>query len=118
GDVQEVPPSTAREVGVVLLAAGVVGLVVAGWALGFDPGNAHNGLLAASFTLVGLYVVRMRPGHREGWLFVATGAIHAVVFFGRQYGAHPTPLPAATWIGWLGVWPLPLAIALAGWTLM
>ncbi|HVR31659.1 MAG TPA: histidine kinase [Acidimicrobiia bacterium] len=98
-----------------LLVAMLVGY---GWFLGFHVDNAHNGLIAASFSAVGLYVVRMRPRHREGWLFVAVGAVHAVMFFGRQYGHAEGVLPAASWIGWLGVWPLPLAIALTGWTFM
>ena len=38
------------------------------------------------------------------------------MFFGRQYGFHDGALPGASWLGWLGVWPLPLAIALTGWT--
>ena len=117
-EAREEPPSRAREAGVALDALVVAGLVGGGWSLGFHLGNAHNGLLAASFTAVGLYIVRMRPGHREGWLFVAAGMLHAVVFFGRQYGAHDPPLPGATWVGWVGVWPLSLAIAVAGWALM
>lgn len=96
----------------------VATLVGAGWSLGFHLGNAHNGLLAASFTGVGLYILRMRPRHREALLFVAVGLVHAVMFFGRQHGAHAGSLPGAAWMGWLGVWPLPLALALVGWTLM
>jgi len=111
-------PSARREAAVVAVGLVVAGFVVAGWSLGFRLGNAHNGLLALSFTAVGLYVLRVRPGHREAVLFVAVGVVHAVMFFGRQYGAHDGPLPAAEWIGWLGVWPLSFAIALAGWTLM
>lgn len=117
-DAYEVPPSTAREAALAVIALGVGGLVGSGWALGFHLDNAHNGLLAVSFTAVGLYVVRMRPGHREGWLFVAVGTLQTVIFFGRQYGSHQGPLPAAEWVGWIGVWPLSLTIALAGWTLM
>ncbi|WP_426512162.1 hypothetical protein ACPPVO_16965 [Dactylosporangium sp. McL0621] len=43
-------------------------LVAGGGVLGVHVGNLHNGLIAASFTLVGLYVVRRRPGNAEGWL--------------------------------------------------
>jgi len=113
----EAPPAV-REAGLALVASAVAALVGCGWYLGFHLANAHNGLIAASWTAVGLYVVRMRPRHREGWLFVATGAVHAVMFFGRQYGLHEGPLPGASWLGWIGVWPLPLAIAVFGWTLM
>lgn len=111
-------PSAVRETGIAVVALLVATLVAYGWSLGFHLDNAHNGLIGGSFTAVGLYVVRMRPGHREGRLFVATGVVHAVMFFGRQYGLHDGALPAASWLGWVGVWPLPLAIALAGWTLM
>ncbi len=101
--------------GVALLVAT---LVAYGSFLGFRIENAHNGLIAASFSAVGLYVVRARPRHREGWLLVTVGVVHAVMFFGRQYGGTEPALPAASWVGWIGVWPLPLAIALFGWTFM
>jgi signal transduction histidine kinase len=100
------------------LGALTAALLAYGFALGLHLGNLHNGLIAASFTAVGLYVVRRRPGNREGRLFVATGVAHAVMFAARQYGLHAGPLPAASWIGWLGVWPLPLVLVLAGVTLM
>ncbi len=112
------PPSAAAEAGLVMVALLVALLVGYGWSLGFHLDNVHNGLIAASFSVMGLYVVRMRPRHREGWLLVAVGVVHAVMFFGRQYGRVAGPLPAASWIGWVGVWPLPLAIALFGWTFM
>jgi hypothetical protein len=79
-------PSAVREAGIALVALLVAALVGYGWQLGFFLENAHNGLIGGSFTAVGQYVVRMRPRHREGWLFVATGVLHAVMFFGRQYG--------------------------------
>jgi signal transduction histidine kinase len=93
-------------------------LVAGGFALGVQVSNLHNGLIAASFTAVGLYVVRRRPDNREGWLFVATGVAHAVMFAGRQYGLYPGPLPGASWIGWLGVWPLPIVLVFVGLTVM
>jgi signal transduction histidine kinase len=117
-DVCEDAPSAVREVGLGLVALVVAALVGSGWYLGFHLGNAHNGLIAASFTVVGLYIVRMRPRHRQGWLFVCIGMLHAVMFFGRQYGLHSPLLAAAPWIGWIGVWPLPLVIAVFGWSFM
>jgi signal transduction histidine kinase len=99
-------------------AAATAVLVAGGLALGPHLANLHNGLIAVSFTAVGLYVVRRRPGNREGWLFVATGVAHAVMFAGREYGRHPGPLPAASWLGWLGVWPLPLVLVLIFVTVM
>jgi signal transduction histidine kinase len=113
----EVPP-LLRETTTALGALAVAALVVAGFRLGFHVDNAHNGLIGASFTAVGLYVLRMRPRHGVGRLFLAVGIGHAVMFFGRQYGLHEGPLPGGAWIGWFGVWPLPLLIALFGWTLM
>ncbi|MFI5955942.1 histidine kinase [Cryptosporangium sp. NPDC051539] len=94
----------------------ILGLVTAGFVLGPHLGNLHNGLIAASFGAVGLYVVRRRPAVREGWLFVATGAAHAWMFAAREYGLDDRP--GATWIGWLGVWPLPLVLVLVGVTVM
>jgi signal transduction histidine kinase len=114
----DAPPSLGREIVVVGIASAVAVLVVWGWALGLHVANAHNGLIGASWTAVGLYIVRVRPHHREGWLFVAVGVGHAVMFFGRQYGLHDPVLPGASWLGWIGVWPLSLLIALFAWTLM
>lgn len=94
------------------VATGV--LVAGGLALGRHVGNLHNGLIAVSFAAVGLYVLRRRPGNREGRLFVAVGAAHAVMFAGREYALRPGPLPGASWAGWLGVWPLPLVLVLVG----
>ncbi|GLY93247.1 response regulator transcription factor [Actinoplanes sp. NBRC 103695] len=92
--------------------------VAGGFVLGPHLGNLHNGLIAASFTAVGMYVVRRRPGNREGRLFVAVGVAHAVMFAGREYGLHAGPLPGASWVAWFGVWPLPLVLVLIGVTVM
>lgn len=92
-----------------LLVSAVVVGVVLGFARGIWVGNLHNGLLALSFTLVGAYVLFQRPGHREGLLFMAAGAVEAVMFLGRQVGHSPTG-DASQWWGWLGVWPLPIAL--------
>lgn len=96
-------------------------LVIGGFSLGAYLSNLHNGLIAATFTAVGVFVVRRRPGNREGWLFVATGMAHALMFFGRQYGlasGEGDALPGATWVLWMGVWPLALVLVLTGVTLM
>ncbi|MEJ7744317.1 MAG: hypothetical protein WKF73_18335 [Nocardioidaceae bacterium] len=81
-------PSAARETGVALVGLVVGVLVGYGLWAGFHLDNLHNGLLALTFTAVGLYVVRMRPGHRVGRLFAAVGVLQAVLFFGRQYARH------------------------------
>lgn len=94
-----------------LLVGGVVVLVVSGLARGLWLANLHNGLLAAAFTAVGAYVLFQRPGHREGLLFQATGAVEAILFFGRQVGHTSSPGVDAWW-GWLGVWPTAIGLAL------
>ncbi|HEX2274396.1 MAG TPA: histidine kinase [Acidimicrobiales bacterium] len=98
-------------------------LVAGGFGLGVYMPNLHNGLIAVAFSAVGVFVVRRRPSNRVGWLFMATGLAHAVMFFGRQYGlyadAHQNDtLPLVSWVTWLGVWPLPLVLVLTGVTLM
>jgi DNA-binding CsgD family transcriptional regulator len=94
-----------------LVLGGVVILLATGIARGIWVSNLHNGLLALAFTAVGAYVSTQRPGHRLGRLFVATGAVEGVLFFGRQVG-HAPASPADRWWAWLGVWPLALALAL------
>jgi DNA-binding CsgD family transcriptional regulator len=93
----------------------LVSLVVTAVAFGLSRGlwlpNLHNGLLALSLTLVGAYVLFQRPGHREGRLFMAAGVVEGVMFLGRQVG-HTASAGTSPWWGWLGVWPLALALAL------
>ncbi|MDQ3575270.1 MAG: sensor histidine kinase, partial [Actinomycetota bacterium] len=110
---------------VVPCALGLVSalLVAGGFSLGVYMPNLHNGLIAAAFTAVGVFVVLRRPGNREGWLFIATGVAHAVMFAGRQYGFYAgthegDTLPAVSWVTWMGVWPLPLVLVLSGVTIM
>jgi signal transduction histidine kinase len=100
-----------------LIAATAGGLVVAGFGLGNDPANLHNGLIAVSSLVMGASILRFHAGHREGRLFVSVGVAHAVMFFGRQYGHHPT-YPIVRWITWLGIWPLPLVMVLVAATVM
>jgi len=94
-----------------LLASVVVVLVTIGFARGFWLSNLHNGLLALTFASVGFYVLFQRAGHRVGMLFIATGVVEAVTFFGRQVGHSPT-LDASRWWAWLGVWLVVVALAL------
>lgn len=98
-------------------------LVIGGFGFGVYLPNLHNGLIAMAFAAVGIFVVRRRPENREGWLFIATGVAHAVMFFGRQYGffaeTHEgASLPALEWLTWMGVWPLALVLVLTAVTLM
>ena len=75
-------------------------LVTFGFARGLWLPNLHNGLLAVAFAGVGAYVLFQRPGHREGILFMATGVVEAVTFFGRQFG-HSASSDSSTWWAWL-----------------
>jgi DNA-binding CsgD family transcriptional regulator len=102
---------SVRALAPLLIVSAVVVLLSFGFAKGLWLPNLHNGLLAAAFTFVGAYVLFQRPGHLEGRLFLATGTVEAVVFFGRQHG-HFTTSPGSHWWGWLGVWPTVVALAL------
>ena len=93
-----------------LVLTGVTVLVTVGFGQGWWWPNVHNGLLALTCTTVGSYVLHQRPGHREGRLLLAVGAVEAVVFVGRQV-AHLGD-GASGWWGWFGVWPVPLALGL------
>lgn len=100
-----------------LVAAATVALVLVGLLLGVHADNLHNGLLALALAAVGEAVLQRRPGQREAQLLLASGAAEAVLFLGRQVGAHPDPPgPAwvAEWVAWCGVWPLPLVLVLVG----
>ncbi len=112
------PPSLAREGSVGGLGLLVLGLVGYGATLRFDVGNLHNGLLALTFAGVGLYVLRARPGHRVGRLFVGIGVGSAIMYFGRQYGLHAPSLPGAEWLAWVSIWLVPLVMAAAGLAVM
>ncbi len=107
-------PSLAREAAVGTLGLLVLGLVGYGATLGLHISNLHNGLLALTFAGVGLYVLRARPGHRVGQLFVCLGVADAVMYFGRQYGLYSPALPGAEWLAWVSIWPVPLVMATSG----
>jgi DNA-binding CsgD family transcriptional regulator len=98
----------------------VVGLVASGLARGYWPDNIHNGVLGFSFGLVGAGVLLQRPGQREGTLFLVLGVISSVMFFGRQVGLSPSDPTTAwqEWLGWLGVWPVAVAIAATTWCVL
>ena len=107
-------PSLAREAAVGILAVLVLGLIAYGATLGFHLGNLHNALLALTFAGVGLYVLRARPGHRVGQLFVGLGVASALMYFGRQAGLHSPALPGAAWLAWMSIWLVPLVMAAGG----
>jgi hypothetical protein len=103
---------SVRGVAPLVVVSGVVVLVSFGAARGLWLPNLHNGLLALAFTLVGAYVLFQRPRHREGLLFLVTGGVEAVLYFGRQVGHSPT-WSGSRWWAWLGVWPTAIALALS-----
>jgi DNA-binding CsgD family transcriptional regulator len=94
-----------------LLVSAVVVIVAVGLSRGLWLPNLHNGLLALALTIVGAYVLFQRPGHREGLWFMAAGVVEGVMFLGRQVGHTPTS-DTSSWWGWLGVWPLVVALGL------
>ncbi|MGQ0573229.1 MAG: sensor histidine kinase [Pseudonocardia sp.] len=111
-------PSLAREAAVGTLGLLVLGLVAYGATLDFHLGNLHNGLLALTFAGVGLYVLRARPGHRVGQVFVGLGVADALMYFGRQAGLHSPALPGGAWLAWVSIWLVPLVMATAGVAMM
>lgn len=110
--VSETGTRSARGVLPLLLSSTVVVLVSFGLARGLWLSNLHNALLALSFVFVGSYVLFQRPQHTVGRLFLVTGVLTALLFLGRQIGHSPTSA-GDRWWGWLGVWPIAVAIALA-----
>jgi DNA-binding CsgD family transcriptional regulator len=110
-DVTRTDPRGLRGLLPLLLVSVAVVLVAFGLSRGVWLPNLHNALLALALPVVGTYVLFQRPGHREGLLFMAAGMVEAVMFLGRQVGHTPTS-EASRWWGWLGVWPLVVALAL------
>jgi DNA-binding CsgD family transcriptional regulator len=86
-------------------------LVAIGATRGVWWSNLHNGILGVTLSLVGAWLTAERPRSREGPLFLATGLVEAVMFAGRQVGYTATG-DIASWLGWLGVWPIVVAMLL------
>ncbi|MFK4083578.1 LuxR C-terminal-related transcriptional regulator [Kribbella sp. NPDC020789] len=101
------PASAVRDQpGLSLVAASFACLLVAaGFTRGTWWSNIHNGILGVTLSVVGAWFVAERPRSREGVLFLAAGLVEAVMFAGRQIG-HTATGTAASWLGWLGVWPI------------
>ncbi len=60
----------------------------------------------AMFATVGTVIVRRRPGHRVGWVFLAVGVLGGIADAGTSYallGAQ-RPLPLVGFSSWLGSW--------------
>jgi signal transduction histidine kinase len=109
----DVPP-LSREAAVGSVGLLVLGLVAYGATLDFHVGNLHNALFALTFAGVGLYVLRARPVHRVGQLFVGLGLAAALMYFGRQAGLHSPALPGGAWLAWVSIWLVPLVMAAGG----
>lgn len=92
-------------------ASGSCVLVAVGFTRGIWWNNIHNGILGLTLALVGAWLAVERPRSREGLLFLAAGLVEAVLFTGRQIG-HTATGAAASWLGWLGVWPIVLGMLL------
>jgi DNA-binding CsgD family transcriptional regulator len=86
-------------------------LVAVGFTQGIWWSNIHNGILGVTLSLVGAWLAVERPRSREGVLFLAAGLLEAVMFAGRQIG-HTATGTAASWLGWLGVWPIVVGMLL------
>lgn len=88
-----------------LAASAACVLVVVGLTRGMWSSNIHNGILGVTLSLVGAWLASERPRSREGALFLSAGVVEAVLFAGRQIG-HTATGTAASWMAWLGVWPI------------
>ena len=105
-------PRPARSEALSLIAASAACVLVAfGSTRGLWAGNLHNGVLGTTLSLVGAWLVVERPRSREGTLFLSAGLVEAVVFAGRQVG-HTGTGPAASWLAWLGIWPIAVGLLL------
>ncbi len=104
--------SPARKGVLPLVVASVACVLVAvGFTRGLWPSNLHNGILGITLSLVGAWLASERPRNREGILFLSAGVVEAVVFVGRQVG-HTATGTTASWLAWLGVWPIAVGMML------
>jgi DNA-binding CsgD family transcriptional regulator len=95
----------------VAAASGACVLVAVGFTRGIWWSNIHNGILGVTLSLVGAWLAAERPRSRAGALFLAAGVVEAVLFTGRQVG-HTSTGAVASWLGWLGVWPIAVGMLL------
>ena len=94
-----------------VVASAACVLVAAGITRGLWPSNLHNGILGVTLSLVGAWLATERPRSKEGVLFLSAGVVEAIIFLGRQVG-HTATGTAASWLAWIGVWPIAVAIML------
>ncbi|WP_433435105.1 histidine kinase [Nonomuraea sp. CA-141351] len=60
--------------------------------------------VAVSFGIVGAVIVRSRPNHALGWIFVAEGQFQGLCVLGAQYAQRTPPLPLAGLAAFLGAY--------------
>jgi hypothetical protein len=83
-----------------------------------DPSIVSLSVVLVFHASLGWLILRLRPGHRVGWLFLATAIVLVVVFSGFTYGpalaaAGGRDDPAAGFLIWLGIVLYTPAILLA-----
>ncbi|XVQ82208.1 sensor histidine kinase [Microbispora siamensis] len=61
-------------------------------------------VVAVSFGVVGALVVRDRPDHVLGWIFVAEGQLQGLCVLGAEYAQRTPPLPLARVAAFLGTY--------------
>lgn len=71
--------------------------------------RGSEAILAITMVSVGLVIATRHPGHRIGWLFLASGVAASLIVSGEHYAVmsylvRDEPLPAASIAGWLQSW--------------
>jgi signal transduction histidine kinase len=97
------------------LALGAAGFVLEFLARGTPFPDAPSGFVTAATavfiacSLVGALILRKRPGHRVGWIFLVAGFFGTLWGFSRPYAIYglvtrPGSLPMARYLAWLESW--------------
>ena len=101
----------------VAFAAVVVGTVLifpAASRAGFTGVYATDLLLGASFSTIGVLVIRRRSENRIGWLFLAIGVIEALNAALNHYAivglTAREELPGAIWAAWFAYWSVSFVV--------
>ena len=97
----------ASVAGAALLGAFQLSLLLANADTG-DPSIVSLSLVLFFYASLGWLILRRRPGHRVGWLFLVTGLVMVIVFSGWTYGPAVASTRgrddlAAGLLVWLGI---------------